>query len=451
LKNKRVVLTSNNQNTKIKSKSLGKVELKFVTIGDTTKFTELLQEQLKDKDFVVKILFNQLIAPKIEFKDFQNLSDVEIEEISRAFVKNEDYAFKYFKDTGDFFKDFKQAIVTAHKKQFEKLEPFEPLIKSAREQFMSFQKDFAPLIPQTFGISSYIQDINRQAEQFRIVQLQIAESMRPIFAQYNATAHILSEMLSPLIESWQRWAEQNRSVFEDIGKYWPEFRKRYKISEKEAAEVLQNYKWFVSPSMPFDFVFNVVQMGQNLRQKKGRHDRVINKLFVDYFSQNNWQNLEAISVDWERNVLFKKRIKIIQNCIKILKNSDNKTNAVDVVLPALIAQIDGFLTDYLDSKGISYDCAYDDFVDGKTGKVKKVGRKTQFKKSSSKTLTSNFSEGANVIFLNILFQHSQKGKPLKTPFNFNRHKIMHGESVNYGRKSYLIRAFLLIDFLVSLK
>lgn len=119
------------------------------------------------------------------------------------------------------------------------------------------------------------------------------------------------------------------------------------------------------------------------------------------------------------------------------------------MLPTIIAQIDGFLTDYLDSKNISYDCAYDDFI--QNGKVKKIGRKSQFKKSSSKAFTSSLDDLANDIFLNILFQQSQKGKPLKTPFNFNRHKIMHGENVKYGRKDYLIRSFLLIDFLVSLK
>ena len=147
--------------------------------------------------------------------------------------------------------------------------------------------------------------------------------------------------------------------------------------------------------------------------------------------------------------LFQKRIKIIKDCIQTLKEASNKTNAVNVVLPTLIAQIDGFLTDYLDSKGIAYDCAYDDFI--QNGKVKKVGRKSQFKQNTSRALFSSLNDLAIDIFLNILFQGSQKGKPLKTPFNFNRHKIMHGENIKYGRKGYLIRAILLIDFLVSLK
>jgi len=57
-------------------------------------------------------------------------------------------------------------------------------------------------------------------------------------------------------------------------------------------------------------------------------------------------------------------------------------------------------------------------------------------------------ELANEVFLNILFQGSQRGEPLKTPFTFNRHKIMHGEYVKYGRIDNTIRAFLILDFLL---
>ena len=57
---------------------------------------------------------------------------------------------------------------------------------------------------------------------------------------------------------------------------------------------------------------------------------------------------------------------------------------------------------------------------------------------------------ANEIFLNILFQIAYPGKPLKTPFTFNRHKIIHGEYLKYGRIDNTIRAFLILDFLATL-
>ena len=55
------------------------------------------------------------------------------------------------------------------------------------------------------------------------------------------------------------------------------------------------------------------------------------------------------------------------------------------------------------------------------------------------------------IFLDVLLQGSKRDSSLKIPFNFNRHKIMHGESVRYGRKDYLIRAMMILDYLASLK
>ena len=221
---------------------------------------------------------------------------------------------------------------------------------------------------------------------------------------------------------------------------------KQKITEKKAVDVLQKYKWFITPSFDISFVFKIIQ----LDKKKGRHDKAVNKLFIDYFSSNNWQKLEVMVDNWRNKPLFKKRSIILRDCIKVLKQvRDKKINEANVILPALIAQIDGILTDYLVSKNIKWDVAYDDYV--QHGKVTKIGRKSQFKKNTSKVLTTQFDGIANDFFLNILFQHSDKRHSLKRPFNFNRHKIIHGESVKYGRKVYLIRAFLILDFLAHLK
>ena len=192
------------------------------------------------------------------------------------------------------------------------------------------------------------------------------------------------------------------------------------------------------------FIFEVVK----LDKKKGRQDKAVNGLFIKYFEAKNWQNLEGMVNDWKNKPLLKKRYKILADCVEVVKIASKKgVNGANVVLPTLITQIDGALTDYLNSKNIQWDCDYDDWIDRKTGKVKKIGRKTQFKNSKPKVLTTQLDDLANDIFLNILFQRSQKGKPLATPFSFNRHKIIHGESIKYGRKDYLIRAFMVLDLL----
>jgi hypothetical protein len=46
-----------------------------------------------------------------------------------------------------------------------------------------------------------------------------------------------------------------------------------------------------------------------------------------------------------------------------------------------------------------------------------------------------------------LFQTAYNGSKLTKLPKFSRHKIMHGESIDYGNIENTIRAFMLIDFL----
>jgi len=435
LKNKGVVLVLDNHNTKMISETLGNVELKHVSYGDSKEFAKILQEKLQDKDFVTNILFHQLIRPKISFDDFNKLSNVEIESLAREFVKNEDHTFKYFQDTGNYFKDFKQALATGHEKHIEELrKTFEPIVKLAQETLTTFSKNYASVIQQAIDGTSYIQESMRGlaevAKQIGDTQRRFIESIKPAIEQYQSTAKIIAESLRPQIDFWQKWAEQNKRVFDNFSSYWTEFQQKYNITEQKAVQVLQKYKWFITPSFPISFIFEAVK----LDKKKGRQDKTVNSLFVKFFEAKNWRNLETMVNDWKNKPLLKKRYKILIDCVETVKLTSKKgINEANVILPTLITQIDGALSDYMENKKISWN-GYAD-------------RNSKFKANKSKILTDQLDDLANDIFLNILFQKSQKGKPLVTPFNFNRHKIIHGESIKYGRKDYLIRAFMVLDLL----
>jgi hypothetical protein len=439
-------------NTKLEVKGFGELELKYISSGDWEEFLNIISKHKSSsgKEATQEIIYHQLIKPKISMDEFNRLSDSNLIMISRAFIeKHRDCEFKYFKDTGDFFKDFINAIKLTNEKRNEEIKrTLEPLIKSAQEILQSFNKDYGSVIQQAIGATSYINKsllgISKIAEQFKEVQLKAAESLRPMIEAYQSSARII-ESLRPQIDIWQKWVEQNKSIFNNVGKFWTDFQQGYKITEQKAATVLKRYKWFIAPSMPINIVFRIVKLAET----KGRHDKQINGLFIGYFSRNNWHELEQMVISWRANPLLKKRMNILLDCVKILKKTKGRNiNLTNIVLPTLIAQIDGFLTDYLKSKNIPWEVDYDDLnLKNKT----KIGRKTQFKKYKSIMLDNQFDELANHVFLNILFQRSQKGKSLKTPFNFNRHKIMHGENIEYGRKDYLIRAFLVMDFLASLK
>jgi len=447
-----VVPMSNNRITKIKSETLGDIELKYVSGRDSIEFAKILQNPMKDRDFVAEILFHQIVNSKITSDDFKKLADLELESLARVFVKNEKHTFKYFHDTGNYFKDFKDSLVVGREKYIEESRKmFEPMIKSAQETFEAFSKNHHSVIQQSINGNSYIQEAMKKLAE---VERQIAgrqrillESLMPAIKHYQAMAKIVAESLQPQIDFWQKWIKQNEKIFVSFSNYWTEVQKEYNIAEQKAVGVLQKYKWFITPSFPRSFVFEVVR----LNKKKGRQDKSVNRLFIKHFEFRNWQNLEIMVKGWKNKPLLKKRYKILFDCVKVVKIASKKSiNEANVVLPTLITQIDGVLSDYLNSKNIQWDRDYDDLIDSKTGSVIKIGRKTQFKNSKPKVLSTELDGLANDIFLNILFQRSQKGKPLVTPFNFNRHKIIHGESVKYGRKDYLIRAFMVLDLLAHL-
>jgi len=424
-----------NHNAKIKIDSLGEVELKYASYGDTIEFAKILEDKISDRDFVAKVLAHQLIKPEADLVALQKMSDADLEKLARAFVKAEDYTFKHFKETGDYYKDFRQALKISHEKQIEELrKTFEPIVKSAQETLTAFSKNYALVIQQTLDRTSYIQEslkgVTEVAKKISDTQFRLVEALKPALEQTQSLAKIINESLKPQIDFWQKWTEQNKRIFDSFSNFWTEFQQKYNIAEKKAARILRKYKWFITPSMPLPFVFQVVKSGE----KQGRQDKEINRLFIKYFEANNWRNLESMVESWKNNPLLKKRYKILSDCVDTIKlASKKKINIANVVLPTLITKIDGALSDYMESKNV----VWNGYAD----------RNNQVRASKSKILTDELDNQATDAFLNILFQGSQRGQPLVTPFNFNRHKIIHGESVKYGRKDYMIRAFMVLDLL----
>lgn len=251
---------------------------------------------------------------------------------------------------------------------------------------------------------------------------------------------VIAESIKQLRECLAEPLKLINEHFVELGKIVVAGLKRYEVAEEKSIVVLEKYKWLISPSLPINIIYNLMEISL----KTGRQDSAVNNLFIKYFSANNWQNLQSMVVGWN-GLIGRDRMKILMDCVYILQNiNDKKINQTNVILPTLIAQIDGILTDYLINKEIMWRVEYDD-----RGKL--VGRKSQFKKYKIVILPDKFDDIAETVFLDILLQPSQKGKKLEKPFNFNRHKIMHGENKKYGRKNYLIRAFLVLDFLANLK
>nr|QNO56438.1 hypothetical protein OHJJKADD_00010 [Methanosarcinales archaeon ANME-1 ERB7] len=447
---KTVALELNYLNTKSKSKPFGEVELKYISFGNVKFFVELLNRTKDNKEFVIQVLYHQLITPQVSLTEFSKISDEELIKLARDFVEHEQHTFRYFKETTDaeFFTNFGEAIKRYFQKQDEQLQATIDPIKAIKKTFEDFNKQYAGIIKQTIKQTSYItesiKEISKVAEQFREAQLRIAESLRPVreaqlriaetfgpvIKQYQLNARNLAEVLTPQINNLQKWVEQNKKIFDSYTKFWQAFKKRYRIAEQEAIRILRKYKWFITPSLPLDFVFDAVKIGKG----RGNQRKAINRLFADYFSSDNFKNLENLVDGWETNKIFKLRMKVFRDCVFAVRNAKDKCNPSNFVLPTLIAQIDGIRIEFMDRNGLSF-------------WTKDKVWKGWF---SGQTPNQELLDLANDIFLNILFQKSQPGKPLETPFTFNRHKIMHGEYLRYGRIDNTIRAFLILDFLATL-
>ncbi len=102
--------------------------------------------------------------------------------------------------------------------------------------------------------------------------------------------------------------------------------------------------------------------------------------------------------------------------------------------PPLLAQIDGIFSQILEKNGIDIK------------KLRGYGeKKNKFSQIDRKIIDEELQNLIEDIFLNILFERAEYGN--MTTYSFNRHKILHGEYLRYGRKDNVLRAFLILDFL----
>ena len=425
-------------NTKSKSKTLGEIELKYISSGDSDDFFKLLEDFKDGRAFVAQVLHHQLITPEISFKDFNKISDNELRAIAKDFVSDKKDIFKYFEDTTDaeFFSDFRKAIEKCLQERMEKLLKFsESINKSLETVNVDYRNLIGNFVIPLSSIKGMVETIDLHTNHI----FGSTESLDFALRDYQTAARFFSENLILQIKPLIDWIEQNKAIFDTYTNYYREFQEVYRVSEKEAIRVLRKYKWFISPSLPFDFVFKAVKIGQ----REGNQRKAMNKLFVDHFSKDNFENLEVFVDKWGGNPLFKPRMKILRDCISTLKNA-KRSNPSNLVLPTLIAQIDGITSEFMKQEGLANPSR------GKweTPSGGKIYWKDWFK---HQTLNQSLLEAANDIFLNILFQRAHPGAPLDEPFTFNRHKIMHGEYLRYGRIDNTIRAFLVLDFLATLK
>lgn len=279
----------------------------------------------------------------------------------------------------------------------------------------------------------------------------ISETIKNLDSIFNnsaiSQAAMILNAIQPQISFWNDWLNNNRQIFkfyEDSNAFWKNVRKHYNISKKKALTCIKKYNWFISPSMDPSIVYNIVSVCKSDSKSKWGD---INHVFYDYFLEDNCEKLNLFVDNWSSNPIFEGRMKIIRDCVEIIKNHPKNVNFSNLVVPVLISQIDGIQMEFMNQRGLKVDkkkvvCDFE-------GNRKKDEHRQNIKhRQYIRELTSNdeFLNAMNDVFLDVLFQHTERGEDHKTSIKFSRHKIMHGEHFTYGRKYNAIRCFMILDF-----
>ena len=283
----------------------------------------------------------------------------------------------------------------------------------------------------------------------------MSETIKNLDSIFNnsAISHaaMILNAIQPQISFWNDWLNNNRQIFkfyEDSNALWKNVRERYNISKKKALTCIKKYNWFISPSMDPSIVYNIVSICKSDSKSKWGD---INHVFYDYFLENDCKNLDLFVDNWSSNPIFEGRMKIIRDCVEIIKNHPKNVNFSNLVVPVLISQIDGIQMEFMNQRGLKVDKKK--VVCDLEGNRKKDEHGQNIKyRQYIRELTSNdeFLDAMNDVFLDVLFQHTERGEDHKTSIKFSRHKIMHGEHFTYGRKYNVIRCFMILDFLHGL-
>ncbi len=183
---------------------------------------------------------------------------------------------------------------------------------------------------------------------------------------------------------------------------------------------------------------------------------LISGYFIEYYSDKNFQRIEYLINDWDQNPIFKERILIFRDCLFALQNQKPPFNPSNLVVPILISQIDGIIKEILVREGWVFNkkdkrWAHPDTIvkansENSFGSIIKEKRNCLGDYYIGKLSQTNSRYD---ILIKGLFQKSYYHDELNNPFFLSRHKILHGEDIDYGTLKNTIQLFLILNYLYN--
>ena len=425
---------------------LGTLYFRYISLKDSDIFIYYYKNDLDPEKFTKKFIINQINSDEISISQLDKLNETQILSIIKEYLIKEDLNDYFNLSNINSYSDFKEELYS-HLKYY--YQPHKAVLKSIDKEMDKTQKllkKISLMVPQ---LPNYYNDdlLNMSNTSKNAIDTLKIFNKNQIDLKIPTLANNFIDNLQPLINEWSNLINTHlnlKTIQDRITATLESSNEHFKKPMIKAMKCLNNYSWFIPLNMDYSTIFEVLSICESDSSHKQAE---INKLFIDYYLDNDCEELTKLIEIWNNSPIFKRRNKIFRDCVNIMKNSNPTTNFSNLVVPTLIAQIDGIQRDFMEMNNLKIDYGKVKFLDDSKYKDGKVRWEDYFR---DLTNGDEILDSMNDIFLNVLFQKTRPGEDYKTSIHFSRHKILHGENIRYGRKDYTIRCFIILDFLYEL-
>lgn len=136
------------KNTTFKHSTLGEVEIKYISVGDSKKITQFLQETDAQR-FAKLVIHNQIVHPKLGINAIEVWQDEDLITACSNLLENESTIKKYFRRNSkhDYFEDFREAYIENRRESAQYLKNImTPMIKQMQTELSAPLKRLAAVM-----------------------------------------------------------------------------------------------------------------------------------------------------------------------------------------------------------------------------------------------------------------------------------------------------------------
>lgn len=189
-----------------------------------------------------------------------------------------------------------------------------------------------------------------------------------------------------------------------------------------------------------------------IKQLQGYSEDKYSEIITNYYSRNNYENIEKLFNSWQDIDCISERMKIFENCIKTMKALSDKDLINTIIIPTLLAQTTGITEDLhnLTPTNARNIIKQELTKEGNTPSKGEVTTEYLWRQERNKELADCYT----VIFEAVMKNTDKKAvfteEDLKK-YNKYRNKILHGDKqfLNYGTDENLVRSWLELNILIK--